>query len=359
LGGGFPEPTLRLTLQPGASTATPTGAAQHRLNAMNRESNDLKSRARPNSPGRDVLLILAISAVLDPLVLKVDLNEALFAWTRPLEKYQLDELPFILLLTAICLIWFSWRRYREAQRELALRRVAEARLEATLSDNRRLVRRYVETQETERKAIARDLHDEMGQYLTAIKLDAVSLRDHESLRGSASRELAMLIVQNVERISALVSGLVRRLRPVALDTLGLAAALHSCVADWGRRLPEITLALCIDGDIDGLQEKAALALYRLVQEALTNVARHSGATAVTIRVTRQAAHDMQRDSVSLLIEDNGVGMDPTVRGSGFGLLGMSERLSGIGGTLAIEGAPGRGVTLKAFFPYTTSDEMSD
>ena len=319
----------------------------------------VKSRARPSSARRDLLVIALISAVLDPVVLKVNLNETLFTWTRPLERYQLDELPFILLLAALSLAWFSWRRYREAERELALRRVAEARLAATLSDNRRLVKQYVETQETERKVIARDLHDEMGQYLTAIKLDAVTLRGHEALRGGAARDLAALIVNNVERASEVASALVRRLRPVALDALGLSAALHSYIADWRRRLPQLSVALSVDGEIDALEEKAALALFRLVQEALTNVARHSGATAVTIRIARQAANETQPALVTLLIGDNGVGMDIAARKSGFGLRGMSERLAGIGGALAIESTPGRGVTLKATFPYQTPGEMSE
>jgi two-component system sensor histidine kinase UhpB len=301
------------------------------------------------------LLVVGLSIFLDAIVIKLNLSEVLFAWTRPLEQYQLDELPFILLLTAMCLIWFSWRRHREAERELALRRVAEAKLETTLSDNRRLVRQYAETQEIERKNIARDLHDEMGQYLTVLKLDAVFLREAEARRGGDSHELAAAIVGNVERVSAVATGLIRQLRPVALDTLGLTAALQSCVADWRRRLPGTTIDLSIEGEIDTLAEQAALALFRLVQEALTNVARHSQATAVAIRISRVPPHDAQPDSLSIAIADDGVGMDLTRRRTGLGLLGMSERLAGIGGTLTIESALRQGLTLKAIFPYSPGD----
>jgi hypothetical protein len=93
---------------------------------------------------------------------------------------QLDELPAVILVIAISLIWFASRRYFEANRQLRLRRAAEAQLAEALAENKRLAQQYLDVQEYERKALARDLHDELGQYLNAIKLDAVSIREAQA-----------------------------------------------------------------------------------------------------------------------------------------------------------------------------------
>ena len=114
---------------------------------------------------RDIAVIVTVSVAAAIIFVKLNLSETLFSLTRADERFQLDELPFVLLVIAVCLIWFSLRRYSEAQRELVLRRNTEAMLESALNINRRLAQQYVETQESERKALARDLHDEMGQYL--------------------------------------------------------------------------------------------------------------------------------------------------------------------------------------------------
>src|SRR5262249_11000667 len=91
--------------------------------------------------------------------------------------YQLDELPAILLVVAVCMAWFAARRYRETSRELTQRQRAEQELRLALEANRRLARQYVEIQEAERRALARDLHDELGQHLNAMKTDAVGVRE--------------------------------------------------------------------------------------------------------------------------------------------------------------------------------------
>src|SRR4030081_3436367 len=132
---------------------------------------------RKISARRDIVLIVVVAVTAAFVCVKFNLSEALLNWTRPFERVQLDELPAVLLVVAISLIWFSSRRYFEANRQLRLRRTAEARLAQALAENKRLAQQYVDMQEYERKALARDLHDDLGQYLNAIKLDAVSIRE--------------------------------------------------------------------------------------------------------------------------------------------------------------------------------------
>ena len=233
---------------------------------------------------RDLALVLAISVVAVTVCARFNVSEALLRWSQPLERFQLDELPAILLVIAVCMAWFAARRYREACRELSQRQRAEQELRRALAANRRLARQYLEIQEAERRALARDLHDELGQHLNAMKIDAVGVRDRcDTLEAPIARAAAE-IVSGLDRVQAVVVGLIRQLRPVGLDELGLAAALEHCVAEWRRRLPRLALELSVNAPLEELDEMRRLTLYRLVQEGLTNVARHSQATRVAIRI---------------------------------------------------------------------------
>src|SRR5476649_2010573 len=165
------------------------------------------------SARRDISLIVAIAVVAAFVCAKFNLSEALLNWTRPLERLQLDELPAVLLVIAVSLIWFSSRRYFEANRQLQLRRTVEAHLAMALAENQRLAQQYVDMQEYERKALARDLHDELGQYLNAIKLDAVSIRE-ATIGHSVVHAAARAMIANIDRVYGVVTGLIRQLRPV-------------------------------------------------------------------------------------------------------------------------------------------------
>src|SRR5271156_763307 len=182
-----------------------------------------KSMTGKSNARRDALAVVVISLAAAVTCVRLNLSEAMVGWMRRHENLQVDELPGILLVIAACLIWFSTRRYLEASRELDLRRATEARLAEALAENQRLAQKYVDMQEHERKALARDLHDELGQYVNAIKLDAVAMRDaaeeHAEMQASAR---AMIV--NIDRVYAVLGGLIRELRPVAFDDLGVLAA---------------------------------------------------------------------------------------------------------------------------------------
>ena len=305
---------------------------------------------------RDAVLIAVISIAAAIICVRLDLSEALLGWTRLHERLQLDELPAWLLVVACCLAWFAARRYIEARDQLVMRRATDARLAEALAENQRLAQQYVDMQEYERKALARDLHDELGQYLNVIKLDAVSIRDAASsgIEGAASftGNAARAVIENVDRVYGVVSSLIRQLRPVGFDELGIAAALENCVNDWRARLPEAAIELSIDSGFDDPNEIRALALFRLVQEALTNVARHSGATRVEIRVARVRRSEAE-EFIEVSIVDNGRGTDMEAPHTGLGLVGMRERVAAFGGSLEVGGASGAGFQVMASMPVHT------
>ena len=313
------------------------------MNITAGEDADRKISAR-----RDIALIAVVAVLAAVICVKFNLSEALLDWTRPFESLQLDELPAVLLVVAISLIWFSSRRYFEANRQLRLRRAAEAQLAETLAENKRLTQQYVHMQENERKALARDLHDELGQYLIAVKLDAMSV--HESMTADPGvHAVARSMIANIDRVYGMVSGLIRQLRPVGLDDLGVTAAIEHCVNDWRSRLPLVAIEMSLMGDFETLDETRGLVLYRLVQEALTNIARHAKATAVQIRIAAGRAVDSGQ-CIEILIADNGCGADLSAPRPGLGLVGMRERVCALGGSITLASELGAGFQVEASLP---------
>ncbi len=298
---------------------------------------------------RDLAVVVLLSAAAAAAAIKFDLSEALFSFTRGSEALQLDEVPAVLLVLAASLAWFAARRFAEVRREIERTRELDRQLEGALFENRRLAQQYVRVQESERRALARDLHDELGQYLNAIKIDAVALRAGTQADPEGSRTLAAMIA-NIDQVQSSVIGLIRQLRPVGIDEFGLAGALEHCVAEWQGRLPQARLQLAIDGTLDSLDETQRLTLYRLVQEALTNVARHAQATRVNIDIAMRAATAHEGPSLRARIADDGSGREQPASSSGLGLLGMRERVQALGGTLQVSGPSPAGFVVEATIP---------
>jgi len=208
--------------------------------------------------------------------------------------------------------------------------------------SRDAVRRVVEAQELERARLARELHDETGQALTSILLGLKSLEDRlDSDEGRvAAAELGELVVSTLQDVRRLAV----ELRPSALDDFGLAAALERLTETFaaGSGIAVGLEARLGDARLPGEVETA---LYRLVQEALTNVLKHSGAERVRVSLTRDGS------GVTAVVEDDGSGFDAAARdGDGLGLSGMRERLGIVGGRLTIDSSSGRGTTLLAEVP---------
>jgi two-component system, NarL family, sensor histidine kinase UhpB len=317
----------------------------------------LGSRAATRSPDpvrtaqwRDAAVVALVTLATWAVCGLFNVTEMLRRLTAPYERYQLDELPSMLLVLGLGLTWFATRRYGEARREIARRKSAEVQLAAALADNRRLAQQYIELQESERKALARELHDELGTYLNVIKLDAVGIRDDRRDFAAAMRERAATIVENCNHIHRALATLLRELRPTGLDELGLAAALEHYVDTWRARLPAVSLRLTIAGNFTALPESITVTLYRLVQEALTNVAKHAAASHVAIDLERREGDQAEDDTIVLAVVDDGVGAATAAPTRGLGLIGMRERVGALQGKLAFTSSPGRGFELAAQIP---------
>lgn len=242
-----------------------------------------------------------------------------------------------------------------AKTNAALISEAEARLAAE-QQRIYLLRRLVTSQEFERRRIARDIHDQLGQRLTGLRLKLASLKTVVGDEGHVAEQVAQL-QQISETLDSEVSFLAWELRPTALDDLGLVEALRTFVQEWSRhydmqadfqamRIPEGRL----DSDIE-------THLYRITQEALNNTMKHAQATTISVMLE-------QRDgTMMLIIEDDGKGFDPTAirapkrSGKGLGLMGMKERAALVGGTLDIESSS-NGTTLYIRVPVRSAASVT-
>jgi signal transduction histidine kinase len=246
---------------------------------------------------------------------------------RRLSLVLIIALCFAVLLATGCIVYIirierqNSRRYQEI-----------ARLSA----------RLVAAQEDERRAISRELHDEVGQTLGAVLVEAANLADRIPADDTVShrylnniRALADTSVNSIRNIALL-------LRPSMLDDLGLIPALEWQAREVSRR-SGIKVKVTAENVSDSLPDAVRTGIYRLVQEALNNVSRHSGAKSVLVTVQQT------NGSIVLTVKDDGSGFEPgKIRG--LGLLGMEERVKQLGGRLEIESQPGRGTLLRATLP---------
>lgn len=274
-----------------------------------------------------------------------NLAEALYRVTSTYEFMQLDELPLALFAASVALAWFSHRRMHELKIEITRRMAAEQSQAALLAENRALAQHARQAQEEERKRMAREIHDEMGQYLTAIRLSAAILpAESDPLVAEHSGRIS----RHAEHIQIAVQNLMHRLRPVALDEYGLLDAVNHLAENWRQENPQTDCKLRLDQSCPILQDSLNIAVYRIIQEALTNVARHARASEVTITIAQ--FHIPSAHMLEIVIQDNGVGFDRLLAGPCFGLAGMRERIEAVGGTFHISGGVNAGVRVSAVIP---------
>ncbi len=230
------------------------------------------------------------------------------------------------------------------------RRHAEATVRQYAERREHLSRNLLEAQEAERRRLARELHDEIGQVLTAVKINLQAVRNHVSPSGLPRVEES---IEVVNRAIQQVRDLSLDLRPSLLDDLGLAAAVRWYVDRQAQRA-DLAIHAAIDVAPGLLQPETETVCFRIIQEALTNVVRHSQARHVQIMLTCQGGE------LVLLISDDGVGFDPATvdpaagRRRGLGLLGMQERVHLAGGHLEIATRPQQGTEIRVRLPLGPS-----
>ena len=258
------------------------------------------------------------------------------------------------LVMGIGIAWFAFWHVGRLERELHRQRLAETETRRELE---RLSARLVDAQEEERRNLARELHDEIGQALTAIKMDVgIALRSAATdARSRASLDEARTIVESTLQS---VRDMSQLLHPSMLDDFGLPETLAAYLRSFSKRTG-IRSQLALEGLDSRLPAEIEVCVYRIVQEALTNVARHSSASSCSVNVTRRA------DVVTLVIEDTGRGI--TGAGNriaearrGLGLIGMRERAQALSGRFSIENRSegGTRISVTVPVPVPQTDEAS-
>ena len=227
-------------------------------------------------------------------------------------------------------------------------RMAE-RLGMLESDNRRLARQTIAIQEEERADIARDLHDEMGPFLFAMRVDADAITAAAQSAGhDAIAARARALGEAAGHIQRHVRSILKQLRPEGLAETGLAAALTNLAEFWRCRHDGILLHLDIAAASRGFGADADAVIYRLVQEGLTNAVRHGGPRNVWLAIRAGK-------TVRVALEDDGVGFSDAAGTEGMGLKGMRERLAPLGGTLTLSPRAGGGARLEAEIPLARAE----
>lgn len=257
------------------------------------------------------------------------LRESIYQAGHGLLKWTVWLFCLCVFLSLVCATW-AFRGSAELFRKLELQAEQLTQLQY----------QFLESQENIARRFSHELHDELGQGLTAIKANLSSLRaiTGERQRLDDCMRLVDQAIQDVRELSQL-------LRPTILDDFGLDAALQSFADRFSARTG---IAVAYNSDLGGirLRDETETHLFRIAQEALTNVSRHSHATAVDLMLKRKG------DGVLLRIHDNGKGFDPNLRNgtSGLGLAGMQTRAEGCGGSMRIGAAPGKGVQIEVACP---------
>jgi signal transduction histidine kinase len=259
---------------------------------------------------------------------------------------------------------------QELKQEIAQRRVVEKALKRSEEHSNHLLKQSFQLQEqlrkishqilsaheAERKEISRELHDEIGQSLTGINITLATLAKEATVSTRGLKKKIAITQRLVEKSMKAVHRFARQLRPPVLDDLGLIPALHSHMKEFGKR-SKVHIRFKAIAAVERLDNERRTVLYRVAQEALTNVAKHAHATLASVRITRQLD-----GAICLEIHDNGRSfqVQRVLSGKGskrLGLIGMRERVEMVGGRFTIESAPGRGTTIRAQIPFK-SDKWS-
>jgi signal transduction histidine kinase len=258
---------------------------------------------------------------------------------------------FFGVVVALAVVWRL--RVVEGRSEDQKRRAQEAE-----GQMRELSQQLVAAQEEERRKLSRELHDHVGQMLTALRMELGRI---DRLRGDRSKptfppDMAFTAAlaecrQLVDDMVRIVRDLALGLRPSMLDDFGLQPALEWLTRDFTRR-SNVPVELQITGPLDTLSDQHRTCIYRVIQEALTNCVRHARATAIAVVVRAR------EDTIDVSVSDDGIGLDPSRRAGGFGLRGIEERVRELGGNITLLSAAGQGATLAIKLPIVKEQPLA-
>lgn len=273
-----------------------------------------------------------ISAVVK--VVRENRNRSTAASLSAISRLTVQVLSGAALLGLAIAAAAIWRFHQhDRERDAQFKRLVEAE-----EGLRALSQRLVEAQEQERKKLSRELHDEVGQVLTALRVQLGQV----SANGASSNPHLNQAAELAERSLQTVRQMARGLRPAMLDDLGLGPALKWLARDVSKNT-DLEVEMELEGEFAGLDEARRTCVYRVVQEALTNCVKHAEATKARV-VVHESPHELV-----LTVQDNGVGASPE-KSRGIGLLGMRERLEEFNGEFSVVSAPGAGMLVRANLP---------
>jgi signal transduction histidine kinase len=260
-------------------------------------------------------------------------------------RSDLHKLLWQSLLLGVVVAVTSVLRLRVLERRSVEQRAIAEEAERQM---RQLSQQIVATQEEERKKLSRELHDHVGQTLTALRMELGRI---DRLRTADDTRLAEAVGESrtlVDDVVRTVRDLALGLRPSMLDDFGLQPALEWHLRDFSRRY-DLPVDLSVKGGFDGLSDQHRTCVYRVVQEALTNCVRHSGAKRIKVVVCGGS------DGLDITLSDDGVGLDPARQRRGLGLRGIEERVRELDGVMSIRSAAGQGTTLTVRLPLPRAD----
>ncbi|WP_340123887.1 LapD/MoxY N-terminal periplasmic domain-containing protein [Methylobacter svalbardensis] len=227
-------------------------------------------------------------------------------------------------------------------------------LNASRQENRALTQHTLEIQEDERQRLSQELHDELGQSLTAIKVMAVTAgRSQAGAVGPRAdiKQATDSIISICDHLMTVVRSMMHQLHPLVLTELGLKATMEDLLNHWAIRNPELKLTIACPDEVDDLEQKITIQLFRVVQECLTNIVRHAQASRASISLEIEHRAETAT-ALRLQVTDDGQGCAVDRIKTGFGLLGMRERINSLGGELAIKTQPQQGMSIIATIPLS-------
>ncbi len=281
--------------------------------------------------------------------------------TKTAGLYAKDLQVLLLILMLMCMAYFIYyhsligKYALEVQRDAALVKLSQqhANLEVMVTkrttelqrksdENTRLAQQLIRVQEDQFHHIARELHDEFGQTLTAIKINAHILENAETIQGVGI--YAQDITDQADALYETMRNMIQRLRPEALDMFGLKVAVEQCILAFHLHEQGVELDLNINASVDDLAEMYSIASYRIVQELVNNAVKYAQLTKLKVCL------DASDGYMNIIVEDNGIGFDPLEHNEGFGLSGVDERARSLGGIVDISTAVTEGVRVNVRIP---------